>query len=44
MKTGDENISRMVELGIFHFRCETYQHERTVEFMNKVDLGLRLGA
>jgi hypothetical protein len=40
MKTGDENISRMVELGIFHFRCETYQHERTVEFMNKVDLGL----
>ena len=44
MKTGDENIARMVELGIFHFRCETYQHERTVEFMNKVDLGLRLGA
>ena len=40
MKTGDENISRMVELGIFHFRCETYQHERTVEFMNKVDRGL----
>ena len=23
MKTGDENIARMVELGIFHFRCET---------------------
>lgn len=52
IKTGDENISRMVELyaelplghkqlGIFHFRCETYQHERTVEFMNKVDRGLR---
>jgi hypothetical protein len=40
MKTGDENIARMVELGIFHFRCETYQHERTVEFMNIVDLGL----
>lgn len=43
MKTGDENIARMVELGIFHFRCETYQHERTVEFMNKVDLGLSKG-
>jgi hypothetical protein len=40
IKTGDENISRMVELGIFHFRCETYQHERTVEFMNIVDLRL----
>ena len=40
MKTGEENIARMVELGIFHFRCETYQHERTVEFMNKVDRGL----
>lgn len=61
IKTGEENIARMVELyaelpkrelnisplgnagafhkqlGIFHFRCETYQHERTVEFMNKVD-------
>ena len=65
IKTGEENIARMVELyaelpkreldisplgnagafhkqlGIFHFRCETYQHERTVEFMNKVDQGLR---
>jgi hypothetical protein len=40
IKTGEENIARMVELGIFHFRCETYQHERTVEFMNIVDLGL----
>ena len=51
IKTGEENIARMVELyaerplghkqlGIFHFRCETYQHERTVEFMNKVDLDL----
>jgi len=41
IKTGEENIARMIELGIFHFRCETKYHERTVEFMNKVDLGIK---
>jgi len=37
IKTGEENVVSVVSCGVFHFRCETYCHERTVEFMNKVD-------
>jgi len=37
IKTGEENVASVVSCGVFHFRCETYCHERTVEFMNKVD-------
>ena len=40
IKTGEENVASVVSCGVFHFRCETYCHERTVEFMNKVDLAL----
>ena len=40
IKTGEENVSHVVSQGVFHFRCETYCHERTVEFMNKVDRAL----
>jgi hypothetical protein len=40
IKTGEENVSHVVSCGVFHFRCETYCHERTVEFMNKVDRAL----
>jgi len=40
IKTGEENVSYVVSHGVFHFRCETYCHERTVEFMNKVDRAL----
>jgi hypothetical protein len=42
IKTGEENVSHVVSCGVFHFRCETYCHERTVEFMNKVDRALLL--
>ena len=40
IKTGEENVASVVSCGVFHFRCETYCHERTVEFMNKVDKAL----
>ena len=40
IKTGEENVASVVSQGVFHFRCETYWHERTVEFMNKVDKAL----
>ena len=40
IKTGEENVASVVSCGVFHFRCETYCHERTVEFMNKVDRAL----
>jgi hypothetical protein len=40
IKTGEENVSHVVSCGVFHFRCETYCHERTVEFMNMVDRAL----
>lgn len=40
IKTGEENVASVVSHGVFHFRCETYCHERTVEFMNMVDRAL----
>jgi hypothetical protein len=36
VQTGSEDISALVAKGIFHFRCESYQHLRTVEFMHYV--------
>jgi len=42
IKTGEENVSHVVSCGVFHFRCETFKHERTVEFMNMVDRALCL--
>ena len=33
IQTGDEDI---LAKGVFHFRCESYQHLRTVEFMQFV--------
>jgi hypothetical protein len=40
VQTTDENIPAQVSSGIFHFRCESYQHLRTVEFMRYVDEAL----
>ena len=40
VQTTDENIQDRVSSGIFHFRCESYQHLRTVEFMRYVDEAL----
>ncbi len=37
VQSGSEDISALVANGIFHFRCESYQHLRTVEFMRYVD-------
>jgi len=37
IQSGSEDISALVANGIFHFRCESYQHLRTVEFMQYVD-------
>ena len=37
VQSGSEDISALVANGIFHFRCESYQHLRTVEFMQYVD-------
>lgn len=34
VQTGSEDLS--VTKGVFHFRCESYQHLRTVEFMRYV--------
>ena len=36
VQTGSEDISALIANGIFHFRCESYQHLRTVEFMQYV--------
>jgi hypothetical protein len=41
VQSGDEDISALVANGVFHFRCESYQHLRTVEFMRYVDKLLR---
>jgi hypothetical protein len=40
VQTTDENIPAQVSSGIFHFRCESYQHLRTVEFMQHVGQAL----
>ena len=41
VQTGSENISHLVSNdGIFHFRCESYQHLRTAEFMEFVSASL----
>ena len=37
VQSGSEDISALVANSIFHFRCESYQHSRTVEFMRYVD-------
>jgi hypothetical protein len=36
VQTGTEDISKAVSDGVFHFRCESYLHLRTIEFMNFV--------
>jgi len=36
VQTVDEDIEALVLQHIFHFRCESYQHLRTVEFMRYV--------
>jgi hypothetical protein len=38
IQTGSEDISETK--GVFHYRCESYQHLRTVEFMQYVVRGL----
>jgi hypothetical protein len=38
VQTGSEDISETK--GVFHYRCESYQHLRTVEFMQYVVRGL----
>lgn len=43
VQSGSEDISALVSSGIFHFRCESYQHLRTVEFMRYVDESLLRG-
>ncbi len=40
VQTGCEDISALVADGVFHFRCESYQHLRTVDFMRYVIGGL----
>jgi len=36
VQTVDEDIEALQHQGVFHFRCESYQHLRTVEFMRYV--------
>jgi hypothetical protein len=40
VQTGCEDISALIRDGVFHFRCESYQHLRTVDFMRYVIGGL----
>ena len=41
VQTGSEDIAKLVlNEGIFHFRCESYQHLRTAEFMEFVSKSL----
>lgn len=36
VQTGEEDIEELLHQRVFHFRCESYQHLRTVEFMRYV--------
>jgi hypothetical protein len=36
VQTGEEDIEALLDQHVFHFRCESYQHLRTVEFMQYV--------
>jgi hypothetical protein len=36
VQTGEEDIEALLHQCVFHFRCESYQHLRTVEFMRYV--------
>ncbi len=36
VQTGEEDIESLLDQHVFHFRCESYQHLRTVEFMQYV--------
>jgi hypothetical protein len=36
VQTVDEDIEALLDQRVFHFRCESYQHLRTVEFMRYV--------
>lgn len=40
IQSGEEIVGSHVANGIFHYRCESYQHLRTVEFMRYVVRGL----
>lgn len=40
VQTGNEDFAGLIASGIFHFRCETYKHERTTEFMKAVSKAL----
>ena len=42
VQTGNEDFPSLSASGIFHFRCETYRHERTTEFMYAVAKALIL--
>lgn len=36
VQTGEEDIEALLDQGVFHFRCESYQHLRTVDWMQYV--------
>ena len=36
VQTGEEDIEVLLHEGVFHFRCESYQHLRTVDWMQYV--------
>jgi hypothetical protein len=40
IQSGEEVVGSHVANGVFHYRCESYQHLRTVEFMQYVVRGL----
>jgi hypothetical protein len=40
IQSGEEMVGSYVANGVFHYRCESYQHLRTVEFMQYVVRGL----
>jgi hypothetical protein len=41
IQSGEEMVGSHVANGVFHYRCESYQHLRTVEFMQYVVRGLK---
>jgi hypothetical protein len=36
VQTGEEDIEALLQQSVFHFRCESYQHFRTVDWMQYV--------
>lgn len=36
VQTGEEDIEALLDQGVFHFRCESYQHLRTLDWMQYV--------